>query len=138
MLKIVLRVVTGAFVAAAAAWFLSAVGSTVAPQWTGEEARGLLALGAQLGVFFLAALVGMTALRALLKGGRKLPLYLAGGAVVGLAAGVLAVVVSDPDAALRPFALVTSLLAGAAGAVPVSGSGGGPARLTPIGRSRLG
>ena len=132
-LKVGLKILVGALAATAITFVLSGLGNNVVPNWTGREATGSQALGQQLWVFLAAYALGLISLRAVLRSRGKLVLYLIGGALVGLIAGALALLLDRSQDAFLPFALAASAIAGAVGAIPVSGSGRvGPAPVTPV------
>lgn len=138
-LKIGLKTALGVLVAAAVAFLLAALGTNIVPNWTGREAAGSQALARQLGVFLGAYVIGLVVLRLALRNRRGLAAYLAGGAALGLAASLLAILVDSGAAAVLPYALFAGAAAGAAGAVPVSGSGKtGPAPVAPVSGPEIG
>lgn len=132
-LKIGVKIVLGALAAAALAFVLAGLGVNVVPNWTGRAASGSQALAQHLGVFLLGCFAGLIVLRLVLRSRGKLPAYLLGGALVGLISGALALLADGSEGLFLPYALFASAVAGAVGAVPVSGSGkAGPAPVTPL------
>jgi hypothetical protein len=133
VLKVIVRIAGGTFIAAAVAWFLAAIGTVIVPSWRDSAITGASSLGSQLGLFFAGVLVGYIVLRAVLKSRGKLWQYLVGGAVVGLAASGVAIATADIASPFLPYALGAGVLAGLAGAAPVSGSAiDRPPVVTPI------